>query len=235
MLLQHAHHWTTAGGAITVAAQGAELEGLAEWVRIRISYTTTNEDAASVERVFDPSWDGNWEGLPFAYGITKRMGGILSARMETDKKVVFDVYLPSVEVAAAGLPIDGENQNVLLVIDRNSEVRRLLHAYFEQYGYSVLEASDCEEALQLAETYERPIRLVLANPAADDSRRAELAARLVDLKPGICVRIIDGYREEAPWTDASEGQTTWRYLTKWDLLEWANDVLGSVGRLAVAN
>ena len=236
MLLKHAHHWADADGGIAVAAFGAELEGLAEWVRIRISYTTTKEDAASVDRVFDPSWDGNWEGLPFAYGITKRMGGILSARMETDKKVVFDVYLPSVEVAAAGLPIDGENQNVLLVIDRNSEVRRLLHGYFEEYGYSVLEASDCEEALQLAETYERPIRLVIANAAADDKLRSELATRLVDLKPGICVRIIEGYREEAPWRDASEGQSTWHYLTKGELLEWANDAVGSVGRrLAFAN
>lgn len=234
MLLRHAQHWTDAGGGIAVAAIGAELDGLNEWVRIRISYTSTTEDAASVERVFDPSWDGNWEGLPFAYGITKRMGGILNAWME-GKKVVFDAYLPSVEVAAAGLPIDPENQNVLLIIDRNSGVRRLLSAYFVQHGYAVLEASDCEEALLLAASGQRPIRLVIANPSTDDKRRTELATRLVDLKPGICVRIFEGYREEAPSADAVEGQTTWHYLTKRELLEWANDAVGPVGRLAVSN
>jgi PAS domain S-box-containing protein len=234
MLLQHAHQRTDAGGGITVGAFGAESEGLAEWVRIRVSYTSTNEDAASVERVFDPSWDGNWEGLPFAYGITNRMGGLLSARMETRKKVIFDVYLPSVEVAAAGLPIE-ENRKVLLLIDRNSEVRRHLHAYFEEHGYSVLEASNCEEALALAETYEQPIRLVIANPAADEKLRSELATRLVNLKPGICVRIVEGYREQAVWTDEPEGRSACQYLTKWDLLQWANDVSGSVGQLAVTN
>lgn len=233
MLLQHAQHSTDAAGGIAVVAIGAELDGLSEWVRIRISYTTASEDAASVERVFDPSWDGNWEGLPFAYGITKRMGGILKASMEA-KKVVFDVYLPSVEVSAAGVPMDPENQIVLLIIDGNSGVRRLLHGYFEQHGYGVLQASDCGEALLLAETCQRPIRLVIANPAPDDKRRAELATRLVDLNPGICVRIFEGYRQEAAWTDAAEEQTTWRYLTKWELLEWANDAVGPVGRQAVA-
>jgi hypothetical protein len=76
---------------------------------------------------------------------------------------------------------------------------------------------------------------VIANAAADDKLRSELATRLVDLKPGICVRIIEGYREETPWRDASEGQSTWHYLTKGELLEWANDAVGSVARLAFAN
>ena len=49
------------------------------------------------------------------------------------------------------LPPQGEEEPVLLVIERNSEVRRLLHAYFDQHGYHVLEAADCEEALLLAQ------------------------------------------------------------------------------------
>jgi PAS domain S-box-containing protein len=232
ILVRHAQHWTGLGGDIAVSACGAELEGLHEWVRIRISYTTTNEDAASVERLLDPSWDGNWEGLPFAYGIIKRMGGLLSARMEPAKKVVFDIYLPSVEVAAAGAPIEGWDEKTILVIERNSEVRRLLHGYFEQHGYNVLEAANCEEALLLAGTYERHIRLVIANPASDDNFRAELASNLVNLKPGICVRIIQSYREEC---GASDGQTAWHHLAKWDLLEWANDALGPAALLTLKN
>jgi PAS domain S-box-containing protein len=229
MLLRHAQHWMDAGGAIAVAGSGAELEGLHEWVRIRVSYRSTSEDAAGLERVFDPSWDGNWEDLPFAYGVTKRMGGLLRARMEVDKNVVFEVYLPSVEIASAGVPIENEYAPVLLVIERNSEVRRLLHAYFEQHGYNVLEATNCEEALLLAESHEGPIRLVIANPAKDDKRRAELPARLVDLKPGICVRLTEDYRDSAGLGANRQ------YLTKRDLLEWANDAVGPVARASAAN
>ena len=235
VLLRHAHHLMISGGGIRLTASGAELEGLDEWVRIRISYTSSSEDAAQLERVFDPSWDGNWEGLPFAYGITRRMGGLLCARIEADKKVVFELYLPSIEVLATGAPTKCEEHKVLLVIERNSEVRRLLHAYFEQHGYNVLEAGNSEEALLLAGSFEPPIGLVIANPATDDKHRPELAARLVELKPGICVRLIEGYREECRKKDELGGEPFWRHLTTRELLEWANDTLQPPAQFAVAN
>jgi len=234
-LLQHAHKWMEAAGGIRVTACAAELEGLEEWVRIQIVYTTTGEDSSSLTRAFDPSWDGNWEGLPFAYGLTKRMGGLMRAHMEPSRTAVFEVYLPSVEVAAAGAPLEAEDRPVLLVIDRNSEVRRLLHAHFEQHGYNVLEAANCEEGLLLADAFQRPIRLAIANPAPDDEYRADLAARLVALAPGICVRIIEGYRERVQSEDATEEETASRRLTKWELLEWANDALGAAAWLTAAN
>jgi PAS domain S-box-containing protein len=234
LLLQHAHVWMDAAGGIRVMASGAESQGLPEWVQIRIAYTTTGEDGAALERAFDPSWDGNWEGLPFAYGLTKRMGGLLRARMEANRTVAFELYLPSVEVAAAGAPMEPEERPVLLVIDRNSEVRRLLHAHFEMHGYNVLEAGNCEEALMLVRLYGQPIRLVIANPAPDDELNAELAPRLLELMPGICVRVWESYREECSG-EVSPGETAWRYLNKWDLLEWANNVIGSAAWLAAAN
>jgi hypothetical protein len=234
VLMRHARHWIESGGAIKVDASGAELEGLHEWVRIRVSYQSTGEDAEGLERAFDPSWDGNWDGLPFAYGIAKRMGGLLRAHMEPGKNVVFTVYLPSVEVLAAGASLERRQQPVLLVIERNSEVRRLLHAYFDQHGYYVVEAANCEEALLLAQGYERHIRLVLANPAPDDPFRAELPARLLELNPGVSVRFIEG-PEERPFAAASKGEAGWRYVTKRELLEWANQVLGAEARLSVAN
>jgi PAS domain S-box-containing protein len=234
LLFQHAHRWMDAASGIQVVARGAESAGLPEWVQIRVSYAANGEDAKALERVFDPSWDGNWEGLPFAYGLTKRMGGLLRAVMDAQQTVVFDVFLPSVEVAAAGAMIEPEEQPVLLVIDRNSEVRRMLHAHFEMHGYNVLEAGNSEEALLLAKLYGRPIQLVVANLAADDELRAELAPRMVELMPGVCVRIIEAYREESACANGIGAETAWRYLTKWELLEWANESVGPVAWLAAA-
>lgn len=226
VLLQHARHWAASSGSIAMEASGAELEGLQEWVRIRVSYQTTGEDAERLERAFDPSWDGNWDGLPFTYGVAKRMGGLLRAHLEADKTVVFSVYLPSVEALAAGASPQGGEEPVLLVIERNSEVRRLLHAYFDQHGYRVLEAADCEQALLLAQGYERDIQVVIANPAADDPFRGELPARLLELNPEVSVRVIDGYREKE--------KSGWHYVTKRELLEWANQALGAMARFATA-
>lgn len=220
LILQHAHHWMEAPDGISVAATGAEIDGFPEWLCIRVSYTSTGEDAAAIERVFDPSWDGNWEGLPFVYGLIKRMGGLISARIDGSKKVVFELYLPSIKVASAGVPLEHFEKPVVLVVDANAEVRRVLHAHFELHGYHVVDAAGCDEALFLLDSCKQDIRLVIANPAKEDPRRADLVGTLVHDKPGTYLRIFDGYRETSC---ASQS----RYLTKWDLLEWANDVLSS--------
>lgn len=230
MLLQHAFQWMDPAGGIALAACGAELEGLHEWVRVQISYDSISENAAGLERAFDPSWDGNWDGLPFAYSVTKRMGGLLRARLEAERRVIFEAYLPSVELVATGVPMERQEAPVLLVIEANSKVRHLLHDHFAEHGYDVLEAGTCEEALLLAELYERPIRLALANPASDDKHRPILAARLLEVKPGICVRLIDGYREDGP-----AGETAGRCLTKWELLQWAGQALGSPARMSASS
>jgi PAS domain S-box-containing protein len=207
MFLQHAHLSQNRRHPVTLEVSRVELEGLTEWVRIRISYTSAKEDSIAVEHVFDPSWDGNWDGLPFAYGLVRRMGGLTRARMLPDKKVAFEIYLASVDVAVAGASIEHGEERVILVIDPNSETRRALHGYLEQHGYNVLEADSCNDALALVEQFGRPIQLALANPASDDPDRKALTARLKDLKPGICVRVA--------------GLTTAR-----ELLDWAETALG---------
>ena len=228
LILQHAHHWMDAGPGIKMGAGKPGIDGLEGWLCIRIAYKSTGEDSVAIERVFDPSWDGNWEGLPFVYGLIKRMGGRISARWEQGDQVTFEVYLPSVKVAAEGVPLDSFEKPVILLVDANVEARRVLHAHFEQHGYSVLEAGDCGEALRVAESSGEALRLVLANPGKEDPLRADLVGTLVHNQPGIYLRVFDGYKEEGKATED-------RQLTKWDLLEWANDVLGTTAWALAAN
>jgi hypothetical protein len=219
LILQHVHHWMDARCGITIAA-AEELEDFKNWFAIRIAYVSTGEDAPAIARAFDPSWDGNWEGLPLVYSLIKRMRGLISARMEGPGKVIFEVYLPSVKVAAAGQALGQAEKPVILLIEPNTESRRVLRFHFEQHGYNVLDAGDCDQALRLTESSELSIRLVLANPSKEDRRKAELVGTLLHNRPGIHLRIFDGYREE----EHAKGQ---RPLTKWDLLDWVNGLLGT--------
>ena len=220
LIFQHAHHWMDAGYGITIAASSAGLEGMQNWLLIRIAYTSTGEDAAAVDRMFDPSWDGNWEGLPLVYGLIKRMGGLISARLEGGDRVIFEIYLPSVKVAAAGLPLEHFDKPTILLVDANAEARHVLRDHFEQHGFNVLEACNCEDALLLAKSSEQAIRLVLANPGKEDQRGTDLVGTLVHDQPGIYLRVFDGYQVQG---QALENHN----LTKWDLLEWANQALGA--------
>lgn len=206
MFLQHARWSLNPRHPVTLEASNVELEGLADWVRIRILYTSAKEDATAMERVFDPSWDGNWEGLPYAYGLVRRMGGLARARMLADKKVALEIYLASVEVAATGASIEDGMKPIILIIEPNAPARRTLCDHFQKHGYEVMEAEDCKNALAAAQTFAGRIQLAIINPPEDDPNGESITRGLLDLKPGIRVRGIG-------LTSAQE------------LLDWANGAL----------
>ena len=226
MLLEHARNRMGNGDHVVLEASRAEVETMRGWNRIRISYTSAGEDAAALERLFEPSWSAGVEDLSVAYGLVRKMGGLLAARAGQDNTVNFEVYLPSVEVAAAAAPLPVNRQPVILLVEPNSEVRRMLHAHFELHGYNLLETSACEEAILLAGLYQGPIPLVIANPGPGDPCRTQLAKALAATRPGICVWLLDDYREGGPAAN---------HLTKWNLLDWAHRILESAACAAGAS
>ena len=233
MVLQHARSQMEEDAHVLIETSRPEIDGMRDWNRIRISYHSAGEDAAALERVFEPSWAAESQDLSVAYALVRKMGGLLVVRAGQDKAVRFEIYLPSVEVAVAGAPVPATPPPVVLLVDANSEVRRVLHGHFEQHGYQLLEASTCEEAVLLADLYQGPIPFVIANPAKDDEGRAELARTLAAIRPGIRVRLLDGYWETAPETGPPGMKAC--HLTKWNLLEWAHHVLESAACAAAAS
>ena len=235
MVLEHARNQMADSDNVLIETSRPEIQAMQGWNRIRISYTSAGEGAAALERVFEPSWATGIDDLSAAYGLVRKMGGLLTARAGQDKTVNFEVYLPSVEVAAAGASLPNRPQPVILLVDANSEVRRMLHLHFEQHGYNLLETSTCKEALLLAGLYQGPIPFVIANPARDDEGREELAKSLAAARPGICVWLLDGYCE-AGWETALSGRKpAYHHLTKWNLLEWAHHILESAACAATAS
>ncbi|MGA2184461.1 MAG: response regulator [Bryobacteraceae bacterium] len=225
-ILQHARQNMEAGASIWMDTARSQMGGTSEWVRARVSYASAGETVDSVGRVFDPSWEGKWERLPLAYGLTRQMGGILTARHEGKYIVTFEILLPSVEAAAAGAPAQWTERPVILLIEPNSAISGRLHAWFDRHGYNVLEAATCQEALLAAELYEGPIPLTIANPAEDDLGRAGLAATMRAVRPGTCLRLFDGYWQERPNAGAVEPGSAGHPADGPELLEWANTILG---------
>jgi hypothetical protein len=150
------------------------------------------------------------------------MGGLFTARMEQDNNVQFEIFLPQVQTETAGAMVPELSQPAILLVEPNSEVRRVLHAHFARHGYNLLETESCEEALLLAHLYEGLIPLAIAHPAKGDWARRHLAESLSAIKPEISVRLLAGYWEDCGAPGSPAWDATCRYLTKWDLLEWAN-------------
>jgi PAS domain S-box-containing protein len=225
----HARRRMTETSELVIDTSVAAMEQMSHSVRVRVVYTTQDEDATSLERVFEPSWSADSNDLPVAYRIVKKMGGLIAARLEKGNTVTFDLYLSRVNAAAAGAPVPELEKPAMLLIEPNPEVRRVLHLHFQRHGYNLLEAEDCEEGLLLANLYPAQIPLVVANPESDDQARAALTEKLTAFRPETRVRVLAGYYESCR-AAASSGMAAvgTRHLTKWDLLAWVQDAFASL-------
>jgi two-component system, cell cycle sensor histidine kinase and response regulator CckA len=115
---------------------------------------------------------------------------------------MFTISLPSTD----DRPLDGEpalptastsgSETVLLVEDE-AALRRLSRRVLAQFGYTVVEAPNGEEALQLAEAYQGPIHLVLTDVVMPRMSGRDLAQRVVASHPEAKVLFMSGYTDDA--------------------------------------
>ena len=161
------------------------------------------------ERIFEPfyttkeSGKGTGLGLSVVYGIVKQSGGNIWVYSEPGQGTTFKIYLPRVDEEttalspqnkADSLPKGGET--VLLVEDEPS-VRRLAARVIRDQGYTLLEAANGEEALNVAQEYDGPIHLLLTDVIMPQMGGKELAEKLKTVRSKMKALFISGYTDEA--------------------------------------
>ncbi len=105
-LLLHAHIHMRAGNSLVVDLSSGEPEQLGHWARIRARYVSAQEDAAALERVFEPAWSGSSEDLHVTYTLVKKMGGMVAAVLENGNTVSLEIYLPRAGAMSASASIE---------------------------------------------------------------------------------------------------------------------------------
>jgi DNA-binding NtrC family response regulator len=113
------------------------------------------------------------------------------------------VYLPVDETAAAAPaavdPARGQwskgTETVLLVEDAPM-IRRLAREIMLRAGYTVIEASDADEAMRLAGKYDR-IDMLLTDLIMPGPSGVDLADQLRAVRPDIRVLFMSGYTDNA--------------------------------------
>ncbi len=101
---------------------------------------------------------------------------------------------------AVRTPAEGGAETVLLVDDEEI-VRRLARQVLDETGYTVLEAADAHEALEIARGHEGEIDLVLTDVVMPHMSGRELARRLHIRRPETKVLFMSDYPERAMTTD----------------------------------
>lgn len=208
------------GGKLTLETANVELDkGYARthisvvpgrYVMLSVSDTGGGMTPEVKDRIFEPFFTtkvkgkGTGLGLSTVYGIVKQSGGNIWVYSEPDKGTTFKIYLPSVEEEIDVLSSQEEildlpkgNETVLLVEDDLS-VRDLAARFLRGQGYKVLEATNGNEAIQIAQEHmKEKIHLLLTDMVMPQMGGKELVGRFKSLHPGIRVLFISGYTDTA--------------------------------------
>jgi DNA-binding NtrC family response regulator len=131
------------------------------------------------------------------YGIVKQSGGFVWAYSEPGHGTAFKIYLPVVSpssepVAPSAPSVEGGSETILLAEDDES-VRSILARSLRDYGYTVREARDGAEALDMASKGTAPPSLVIADVVMPRLNGQQLSAELHGRWPGLPMLFISGY------------------------------------------
>jgi two-component system, cell cycle sensor histidine kinase and response regulator CckA len=84
----------------------------------------------------------------------------------------------------------------LLVADDEESVRTLAGHILRRHGYTVMEASNGREALEMVEKHEGSLEMLVSDVQMPVMGGRELAEALLKLRPGIKVLLLSGYTDD---------------------------------------
>lgn len=223
-----------AGGTLTIStantALGNEFLSRKPWgdpgayVRLTVADTGCGMDERALAHLFEPFFStkppgkGTGMGLATVYGIVKQHGGLVDISSQAGKGTQVDVYLPLVdqppEPAEPAEPPPGPGKGELvLVVEDEPEVRRILVHALQALEYRVLEAADGLEALAVLARTGHPPDLVLTDVVMPRMGGLELMQRIRGMHPSVRFLFSSGYSSEDTEDTGTLGATV-GFLTK---------------------
>jgi len=151
--------------------------------------------------------------LATVYGIVKQSGGFIWVYSEAGLGTAFKIYLPRVdepvELAEPTKNADGavHGTETILLAEDEDDLRELVWGGLRKNGYTVLEARNGIEALQVAKHHDGPIHLLMTDVVMPKMGGWKLAERLITLRPALAVVYLSGYSE---YSAAPDDSSKWR-------------------------
>jgi CheY-like chemotaxis protein len=161
-------------------------------------------DEETRERIFEPFFTtkepgkGTGLGLSIVYGIVKQHNGYINVASTPGSGTTFSIYLPLTTADAArpehssALPSDRGTETILLAED-DAEVRSLAKSVLEEFGYTVIESVDGEEAVKKFKQNRDSVHLLVLDVIMPKMSGKEAYEAIRAVHPGIKVLFTSGY------------------------------------------
>ena len=228
-------------GTVTVTTgklqiSGSEIKGATGWsdpatpgiyVFFEVEDTGAGMDEATIARIFDPyfttKFTGRGLGLSAALAIVRGHEGFIQVISSPGRGSTFKVLLPAAREEMAREPVqevkeERRGSGVVLLVDDEELVRSAAATMLAHLGYTVLEAADGQDAIELFQSNMGEIRMVILDLSMPVMSGEECLMRLKSIKPDVPVILSSGFSEtEAARRFRSAGAATFLqkpYTTK---------------------
>ncbi len=217
--------------------RGADLMAKGTYILIEVIDTGTGIRKEDMERIFEPFFStkevgaGTGLGLSTVHGIVHQTGGYIFVDSAPGEGATFKVYLPEFvededSRARAATPAPGADtgpgisetadltgSGTVLLVEDEDAVRLFGARALRNKGYTVLEAENGEDALDVINATEQTIDLIISDvvmPGMDGHTLVRLVRHEL---PDVKVILMSGYAEDV-FQDEIDRDPTIQFLPK---------------------
>lgn len=203
------------GGTLTLSTTNVtSYDGLGahpagDFVVLEVTDTGTGMDARTRERMFEPFFTtkpagkGTGLGLATVRGIIDQQKGFLAVDSVVGSGTTFRVYLPREYGAHADANASlrteemARGSETILFVEDDDAVRTLGLQILRGCGYTVLEAGDGKEAMNVTRTYSGIIHLLISDVVLPHLGGRLLADGITSLRADCKVLFVSGYTDDS--------------------------------------
>jgi two-component system, cell cycle sensor histidine kinase and response regulator CckA len=214
------------GGKLTVRTanvteQESKALGLkpmpaADYVMVEVADTGSGIPKEIIDKIFEPFFTtketgkGTGLGLSTVYGIVKQTNGYIFVDSTIGKGTAFRIFLPRhvpvageiaevapVDTKLAKPPADLTGHGTILLVEDEEGLRGLNARGLASRGYTVLEAGNGVEAIEVIESHNGAVDLVVSDVVMPEMDGPTLATQLRARNPNLKIIFVSGYAEDA--------------------------------------
>lgn len=188
-----------------------------EWIVIEVQDTGSGISPEHLPHIFEPFFTtkpvglGTGLGLAQVYGIVKQHGGYIDVQSQPSLGSTFTVYLPALLQSTRGvieeqpsLRLNG-NGKIALVVEDDVATRNALKDLLEAQQFQTLTAANGKEALEIWESQENKIELLVSDIVMPQMGGIELYQALKGKQPDLKMLLITGHPLNDEYRAALEG------------------------------